>query len=112
MPNEGIILEAMNERKTITFDYSGENEVGYHTREVEPWCYGIHKDTGNKVLRAYQVGGYSESGSPSELPFWRIDRLDRMRKLQITEKDIRTDSPPYYNPQDNDMRKIIKNLPK
>lgn len=112
MTKEDIILEAMNKRKVITFDYSGEEEVGYHTREVEPWCYGVHKDTGNKVLRAYQIAGYSESGYPSEMPFWRLDRLDRMRDLRLTERDIRTDSPQYYNPQDKDMGKIIESLPK
>lgn len=112
MSKEDLILEAMNKRKVITFDYSGEEEVGYHTREVEPWCYGVHKDTGNKVLRAYQVAGYSESGYPSEMPFWRMDRLDRMRDIQLTETDIRANSPQYYNPQDKDMRKIIKSLPK
>lgn len=112
MSKEDLILEAMNDRKVITFDYSGEEEVGYHTREVEPWCYGVHKDTGNQVLRAYQVAGYSESGYPSEMPFWRIDRLDRMRDIQLTETDIRANSPQYYNPQDKDMKKIIKSLPK
>jgi hypothetical protein len=107
-----LILEAMEKRKIIVFDYSGEEEVGYHTREVEPWCYGVHKDTGNHVLRAYQVAGYSESGYPSEMPFWRIDRLDRMRNVQLTERDIRANSPPHYNPNDSDMSKIFKSLPK
>jgi len=30
MVDEDIILKAMNERKVLTFDYSGEDEVGYH----------------------------------------------------------------------------------
>jgi len=112
MSKKDIILEAMDERKVIAFEYSGEDEVGYHIRKVEPWCYGVHKDTGNKVLRAYQIDGYSESGYPSEMPFWRMDRLDRMRNVQLTDKDIRPNSPQHYNPNDSDMRKIIKSLPK
>jgi len=112
MTKEEIILEAMDKRKVITFNYSGEEEVGYHTREVEPWCYGVHGDTGNRVLRAYQVAGYSESGNSNDMPFWRLDRIDRMRDIQLTEKDIRANSPEYYNPQDKEMRKIIKSLPK
>jgi predicted DNA-binding transcriptional regulator YafY len=112
MNKEDVVLEAMDKRRVITFDYSGEEEVGYHTREVEPWCYGVHKDTGNRVLRAYQVAGYSESGYPSEMPFWRMDRLDRMKDVQLTEQDIRASSPQHYNPQDKDMSRIVKSLPK
>ncbi|MDL0130228.1 WYL domain-containing protein [Halobacterium salinarum] len=112
MGKEEKVLEAMNERQVIALDYSGENEDRYHTREVEPWCYGVHKDTGNKVLRAYQVSGYSESGNSDEMPFWRLDRLDRMRSVNLTETAIRPNSPQGYNPQDKDMEEIIKSLPK
>ncbi|MBZ6496004.1 WYL domain-containing protein [Natrinema longum] len=106
------IQDAMDRRKTLRLDYSGEDEVGFHERELEPWCYGIHADTGNPCLRAYQVAGYSESGYPDEMPFWRMARVDRMRNVVVTDNDIRSNSPEYYNPQDKDMRQIFVSLPK
>lgn len=106
------VREAMNRRKTLRFDYSGEDEVGFHQREMEPWCYGRHADTGNPVVRAYQVAGYTESGTSSELPDWRFPRLDRMRNVEITGNDIRPNSPPYYDPDDSDIHPIFRSLPK
>jgi predicted DNA-binding transcriptional regulator YafY len=108
---DSVIRDAMDQRKTIRLEYSGENEVGFHERELEPWCYGIHADTGNACLRAYQVAGYSESGYPDEMPFWRMARLDRMKDVEITDNDIRPNSPEHYNPDDKDMRKIFISLP-
>ncbi|WP_082837729.1 WYL domain-containing protein [Haladaptatus sp. R4] len=107
-----LILEAMERRKTITLEYKGESEQRYHEREFEPWCYGVHRTTGNRVLRCYQTRGHSESGMPDELPFWRLARVDRMRSVSITDNNIRDDSPPYYNPQDKDMRSYFDSLPK
>jgi len=101
----------MDRRKTIRLDYSGEGEVGFHDRVLEPWCYGIHADIGNTCLRAYQVAGYSESGYPEEMPFWRLARLDRMQNVEATDNDIRPNSPVNYNPKDKDMRPIFVNLP-
>jgi hypothetical protein len=57
------ICNAIRERRLIRFYYDG------YQRIVQPYAYGIHKDTGNEVLRAYQVGGYSSSG---DIPDWRL----------------------------------------
>jgi len=56
MIKQDEICEAINSKKVISFDYHGR------TRLLEPFCFGIHKSTGNKVLRGYQIGGFSESG--------------------------------------------------
>lgn len=55
-----IICEAIRLRKIIKFYYDG------YERIVEPHTYGIHKDTGNEVLSAYQIGRYSSSLKPPE----------------------------------------------
>lgn len=107
-----LLLDAMDSRSTIELEYKGEGERRFHEREFEPWCYGVHRTTGNSVLRAYQTEGHSESGMPSELPFWRLARLDRMRNVSISSNDIRPNSPPYYNPEDKDMREIYRSLQK
>jgi predicted DNA-binding transcriptional regulator YafY len=108
---DSILREAMDRRKTIELEYRGEDELRFHQREFEPWCYGIHATTGNRVLRAYQTAGHSESGMPDELPFWRLARLDRMRNVTIGSNDIREQSPPHYNPEDKHMREIYVALP-
>lgn len=48
---------------------------------VEPYAYGIHKDTGNEVLRAFQIGGYSFSGKNYD---WRLYTVSKMTNILIT----------------------------
>lgn len=108
---DSIIRQAMDQRKTLSLEYKGQKERRYHQREFEPWCYGIHKDTGNHFVRAYQVAGHTESGRSENMPFWRQARLDRMRNVEITNNDIRSESPEYYDPQDGHMREVFKALP-
>ncbi len=72
-----IICEAIRLRKIIKFYYDG------YERIVEPHTYGIHKDTGNEVLSAYQIGGYSSSG---RIPYWRLYLVNQISNLQITDE--------------------------
>jgi hypothetical protein len=69
------ICEAIKSKKIVKFNYEG------HERVVEPHAYGIHKDTGNEVLCAYQVGGYSSSGKS---PYWRLYDVSKMTNISIT----------------------------
>ena len=54
MSVEEIIIDAIDKKKMLSFDYHN------HERIVEPHVYGI-KD-GKKSLQAYQTGGTSSSG--------------------------------------------------
>ena len=90
------ICSAIESRKVIKFYYNGGIRV------VEPFCCGIHKTTGNAVLRGYQTGGYGESGEPDG---WKLFRIDDMSTLTVTENTLNI-SRPDYNPVDKAMSTI------
>jgi hypothetical protein len=90
------ICSAIELNKVIKFYYNGG------IRLVEPFCCGIHKTTGSKVLRGYQIGGYSESG---EIEGWKLFLIDDMSALIITD-NIFNISRPNYNPIDKAMSTI------
>ncbi len=81
-----LICEAIKNRKVIKFNYEGYDRI------VEPHTYGIHKNTGNEVLCAYQVGGYSSSGKE---PFWRLYVVDKISNLQVTDEIFSEPRPGY-----------------
>ncbi|MFN3967252.1 MAG: hypothetical protein ACK4JE_06115 [Endomicrobiia bacterium] len=81
-----LICEAIKYRRVIKFTYEG------HERIVEPHTYGIHKDTGNEVLSAYQIGGYSSSG---KVPYWRLYIVSKISNLQITDENFLEPRPGY-----------------
>jgi len=90
-----MICSAIQSRQVIRFYYNG----GFRT--AEPFCYGV-STAGNEVLRAYQTGGYSESGNPVG---WKLFRVSEISSLTTTGEKffgIRPD----YNPQDSAMTTI------
>lgn len=98
MNNE--ICNAIENKNVIEFFYKG------HKRIVEPHCYGTHKNTNNEIFRAYQVGGYSLSGS---VPDWRLYIVSEMSGLIIT--DIQFENPRHgYKKNDSEMSKIFCQL--
>ncbi|MDE1892464.1 MAG: hypothetical protein KGI13_08235 [Betaproteobacteria bacterium] len=72
------ITLAIESRKMIAFIYEG------HSRTVEPYCFGIDKK-GNKAIRAFQVGGGSNSGSPQS---WKLFLIADIRGLNITNTNF------------------------
>ncbi|UCC95940.1 MAG: hypothetical protein JSW40_04115 [Candidatus Omnitrophota bacterium] len=93
MKNE--ICQAIHEKKIVTFSYDGG------TRTIEPHCYGISK-SGNELLRAYQTGGYSESGKSVG---WKLFSVNKISKFEVST-DTFNDSRPQYNPNDKAMSTI------
>jgi len=91
------ICDAIKERQLIRFYYEE------HQRIVQPHTYGIHKDTGNEVLRAYQVGGYSSSGN---IPGWRLYIVSKISNIEITD-EIFENSAPGYRKNDSAMSYIF-----
>ncbi len=68
-----IICDAINQMRLIEFTYHGNPRV------VEPHTYG--NDTkGHDALRAFQVGGYSSSGSYD----WKMFHISKMMNIQIS----------------------------
>jgi len=94
------ICEAIENKKVIEFVYKDNKRI------VEPHCFGIHKDTNNEVLRAYQVGGYTSSGQ--NLP-WRLYIVSKMSGIVVTDRQFRNPRPDYKR-NDLDMSKIFCQL--
>jgi hypothetical protein len=90
-----LICEAISSKKVIKFNYDG------HERVVEPHAYGVHKDSGNEVLCAYQIGGYSSSGKS---PYWRLYDVSKMIDILVTEEYFDQPRPGYKM---NDSRMSI-----
>ena len=79
-------------------------------RVVEPHVLGKNQNTGNYLLRCYQIQGGSVSG---EMPGWKLFETNKISKLKIT--NIPSEAPRVdhdYNPQDTIMTEgIICSVP-
>ncbi|NJE47334.1 hypothetical protein E3E35_07965 [Thermococcus sp. GR7] len=92
---EPVICSAIRSRRIIKFYYKGGIRI------VEPFCYGV-STAGNEVLRAYQIGGYSESGKPVG---WKLFRISEISGLTVTDEHFEGNRP-GYNPRDKAMVRI------
>lgn len=84
------ICDAIQGRQLVEFSYGGHNRI------VIPAAYGIHKTTGNRTLRGYQVGGTSNTRRP---PFWSMFTEDEMLGLTVLDETF-DEVPSDYNPDD------------
>ncbi|WP_116107511.1 WYL domain-containing protein [Lewinella sp. IMCC34191] len=100
MTNQQLILEAIENRKTIAINYKGGERV------IEPFTLGYHKSTGNLILRAFFLDGYSSSG---EYYQWKIYRLDNISNVKVLNQPIFFDRD-GYNPNDSDMSEILATI--
>ena len=94
-----IICEAIAKRKLLQFSYDDL------TRIVEPHLFG-RKTSGNDVLLAWLVEGYTESDRE---PFWRnyaVENMDFLIMLDETFEGTRVG----YNPDDKTMEEIYCRL--
>lgn len=96
--NKDICI-AIELKKIIEFYYNGGK------RTVEPFCYGISRK-GNELLRAFQTGGYSESGDPVH---WKLFSVKKMSNITITDEEF-SGNRPEYKPDDSAMEDIYCNI--
>ena len=89
------ICDAIAARAVIEFNYRGLSRV------VEPFCHGISR-AGNEVLRAYQVGGDSESGTPFGWKLYEASHMSGITPTGATFERTR----PGYNPNDSQMTSV------
>ena len=94
---EDEICGAIQNRQVIQFYYEQQLRI------VEPFTLGYHKGTGNLVLSAYRVGGYSKS---EKEPPWRLFIVDNIETMEVTST-IAQNSREGYNPNDSRMSEII-----
>lgn len=91
----GTICAAIRNRSIIRFNYDGG------IRTVEPHCHGT-STAGNEVLRGFQTGGYSESGSPVA---WKLFEVAKIQGVIQTGGTFASNRP-GYNPGDRGMTSV------
>jgi len=79
------IFDAIKNRCVLKFNYDG------YPRIVIPHAYGISR-AGNEIIRCYQTGGLSHSGTP---PCWRLMEVNKIQSLTMTEEHFEGESPGY-----------------
>lgn len=94
------VCKAINGRHLISFVYDG------HSRTAIPAAYGVHKTTGNRVLRAYQTGGTSSSRS---VPLWDLFLVEKIVDYTVLDEAFDAD-PPSYMRGDRHMSEIFCQL--
>lgn len=92
MTNLEIINHAIANRYVITFLYKGV------TRTVEPYVTGIHRNTDNKILRAWILSGTT---TPTADSGWRLFRLDWLSNLNVTNRQFDPIRPGYDRNDDH-----------
>lgn len=93
-----ILIQAINERKYITFEYSGLE------REAQPAAIGI-SSAGKPVLRCYQTaGGHITPGHE-----WNLCELSKIESLHVLNKTFLSD-PPGYKKGDKGMSILFNEL--
>ncbi len=99
MNTEKIIDDAISEKKTITFVYSG------YRRTVEPHHYG--KFGSSQQLHGYLINGGSKS---DKIPGWRNFKIEKIEKLAKNDEIFTPE--PSYNPSNSHYGTIEKQVNK
>jgi len=81
-----IICDAIRNTCVLQFTYAD------HPRIVEPHAYGLKKRTLKEVLRCYQTGGTSRSGS---VPGWTLMEVGKIEFLIVTNEHFEGERDEY-----------------
>lgn len=107
------IQKSIGAKNLVSIYYDGDEDstaTGKGYRIIEPVCVGVHKDTGNLVLCAWETEGrsYSRDKKGNPVPGWRLFRVDKIFTYNIL-MDKFSEMRPYFNPYgDKRMSRIIK----
>jgi hypothetical protein len=88
------ICSAISTRAEVKFNYQGRERVVWLA------SHGYHAETGNELVRGYQVGGASSS---SRLPDWRMFKVAHMGQIEPTGLFFST-LPSDYSEHDSHLR--------
>lgn len=121
--SEGVgnssISNAIDERKYIYIYYAGDKTILKGYRTILPMVLGENANTGNRLLRAWQVNGSSDSkktylNKKQKTEYgWRLFNVDKIVSFLPTGKTVDENKlPPSfnsedYNPNDSQMTSII-----
>jgi hypothetical protein len=93
-------VHAINNRLLVSFRYDG------YERLVIPTAYGLNQNTGNRLVRGYQVGGGNRT---RRVPGWSLFNVNKVQDGHITEEHFE-DNPLGYRRNDGDMDIIYAQL--
>ena len=88
------IKQAITNKKIIEFFYDGKQRI------VEPYLIG-NTTTGKQSLRAYQIGGNSNS----KIPSWKMFTIVKISNVKVTDDAFSKRSD--YKPNDKGMIRIL-----
>ena len=77
---------AIRSRLLVSFGYDGYDRI------VIPAAYGLNQKTGNRLVRAYQVGG---GDATRPLPTWSLFNADKVDGGRVTDECFEADPPGY-----------------
>lgn len=123
---DSTIVDAINDAKYLYIYYAGDDTTLKGYRTIRPFVLGT-STAGNKVLRAWQENGNSDSyagltgrkrqdheyhfdNKGKMKPGWRLFKVDAITSALPTGKKFSTEEgkiPPLYNPNDKQMTSII-----
>lgn len=90
---EHVLIEAIRTRKVLSILYGGGQRL------IEPFTLG-ELANGKKMLRAFQISGFSKSGEPFG---WKLFDFARIESGSPTGASFNRPRP-GYNPNDSVMR--------
>lgn len=118
MLNESVgdtsVVDAINKRKIIYIYYRGDETVNEGARTIRPMVFGV-SSAGNKVLRAWQEAGASDSAPKGNKypdakgrmkPGWRLFKTENITSFLPTGKYFSANDDKIangYNPDDSQM---------
>jgi len=91
---------AIQNRRLVRFSYEGLERV------VIPAAYGLNRQTGNELVRAYQIDGRDATRA---LPAWSLFRTDQVVGGSVLETNF-DQLPPGYRRGDRALDVIYAQL--
>lgn len=78
-----LLTSAIREKRAVAIRYHDQR----HVRVIEPHVIYTH-ESGELIVDAYQIRGYSSSGRP--VPFWRPFRLKKISAVSLLKENFET----------------------
>jgi hypothetical protein len=108
--DQGLMVKAIQNGLVILINYSGDkdNWKGGRERVIYPMVIGINRNTGNMLIRAWHLTGWSVSKKRSVKKEWRLFKASNIKSMMFTGDFYRL-PPKGYKMNDRIMtERIIK----
>lgn len=99
-----ILKQAIEERKSIEFEYNKEGKIK-GKRFGDPHAVFIHQTTDNVTVDIFQTGGVSET--IESIPDWRPFLLEFLENIKTLDKQFKIADGYKSNPESGKYNKVI-----